>query len=82
MAWIVTIVLVVGNGGYSPILGSYGLNYIFTYINIKYIYYVIKTRLPLSATKIEQAKQICKQKEYVKALEAIESVTISKEERP
>ena len=25
MAWIVTIVLVVGNGGYSPILGSYGL---------------------------------------------------------
>ena len=25
MAWIVTIVMVVGNGGYSPILGSYGL---------------------------------------------------------
>ena len=25
MAWIVTIVIAVGNGGYSPILGSYGL---------------------------------------------------------
>ena len=34
MAWIVTILMVVGNGGYSPILGSYGkriirLNFVF-----------------------------------------------------